>query len=238
MKKIVTFFGGFFFFLGASAQQIEIYKQGEFVDVSGTIVGLESTEVAIEQNFTIKNVSGITLNLRVERAKIIVLPETQDRLCWGGGCYDAEVVSAADPYISPGDASIADDATSLLMTTHETHGIDGTAQYRYYLINEDDERLDSVDVLYTSTVSVKENAKIQISVYPNPAVNNVNITVQNETGNLKFTLFNVLGEAIINTKLYEGQNTVAVDKLTNGVYFYTIYKDGAVLETKKLVVKH
>jgi hypothetical protein len=103
---------------------------------------------------------------------------------------------------------------------------------------KDDERLDSVDVLYTSTVSVKENAKIQISVYPNPAVNNVNITVQNETGNLKFTLFNVLGEAIINTKLYEGQNTVAVDKLTNGVYFYTIYKDGAVVETKKLVVKH
>jgi hypothetical protein len=238
MKKLVMFCGGLFFFLGASAQQIEIYKPGEFVDVSGTIVTLVSTEAAIEQNFTIKNVSGVTLNLRVERAKIIILPETQDHLCWAGGCYDADMVSAADPFISPSGIPVPDEATSLLLTTHETHGIDGTAQYRYYLINEDDERIDSVDVLFTSTVSVKENAKIQISVYPNPAINNVNITVQNETGNLKFTLFNVLGEAIINSKLYEGQNAVALDKLTNGVYFYTIYKDGAVLETKKLVVKH
>jgi hypothetical protein len=238
MKKIVTFLGATFLLFGANAQGIEIFKQGELVDVSGTVVEVVSTEASLHQNFTVKNVSGAVNVLRVERTKIIALPGTLDYLCWGADCYNTDAVSPADPFISPDDISVNDGATTMLFSYHETEGISGTAQYRYYVIDGDGERLDSVDVLYTSTVSVKENAKIQISVYPNPAINNVNITVQNETGNLKFTLFNVLGEAIINTKLYEGQNTVAVDKLTNGVYFYTIYKDGAVVETKKLVVKH
>jgi hypothetical protein len=238
MKKIVTFLGATFFLIGANAQGIEIFKQGELVDVSGTVVEVVSTEASLHQNFTVKNVSGAVNVLRIERTKIIVLPGTLDYFCWGADCYNTDAVSPADPFISPDDISVNDGATTMLFSYHETEGISGTAQYRYYVINEGGERLDSVDVLYTSTVSAKENAKIQISVYPNPAINNVNITVQNETGNLKFTLFNVLGEAIINTKLYEGQNTVAVDKLTNGVYFYTIYKDGAVVETKKLVVKH
>lgn len=243
MKKIVTCLGLFAITMGASAQGIEIYlPDGEDI-VSGTTIELNAADENMHQEFDVKNVSGATLNLRIERIKITELEGTQDYLCWGanpetGACYSAGAVSPENPFVTPDDSDLDDGNRGWLATYHVTNGFDGCAQYRYYVIDEIDARLDSVDVMYCSTVSIEEDVKVEVSVYPNPASDFVNVTMVNEHNNVNFTLYNILGDAVLTANLNAGTNEVALDKLPNGVYFYSILKEGNILETKKLIVRH
>ncbi|NOQ73802.1 MAG: T9SS type A sorting domain-containing protein [Crocinitomix sp.] len=243
MKKIITCVGLFAITLSASAQGIEIYYPDGDEVISGTVVELNSGDDSMHQEFDVKNTSGATLNLRIERIKITELEGTQDYLCWGanpetGACYSAGAVSPENPFITPDASDLEDGGRGWLATYHVTNGIDGCAQYRYYVIDDSDIRLDSVDVLYCSTVSIKEDLKVTVSVYPNPASNFVNVVMENEHNNVDFTLYNILGEAVVTAKLNAGTNEVALNKLPNGVYFYSILKEGNILETKKLIVRH
>lgn len=243
MKKIITCVGLLSFAFSAGAQGIEIYFPGEAVDVSGTVVDITSEEDALHRDFDVKNVSGSTQTLRITRIKVEELSGTMDYLCWGadaetGTCYSAGTVSPENPWTTPDEADLADGAIGWLATYHQTEGNAGCAQYRYYVINDSDERLDSVDVRYCSTVGVKEEIKENISVYPNPANQLVNVVLDQSVSNVSFKLFNVLGDVIVSKNLNKGQNTLSVADLPNGVYFYAILHDGATVETKKLVVKH
>ena len=83
MKKIFTYLGLFTITLGANAQGIEIYLPDGDVVVSGTTIELNSEEENMHQEFDVENVSGATLNLRIERIKITELEGTEDYLCWG-----------------------------------------------------------------------------------------------------------------------------------------------------------
>ncbi|MFT5820602.1 MAG: hypothetical protein ACI8ZM_001847 [Crocinitomix sp.] len=243
MKKIITCLGLFAFAMGANAQGIEIYlPDGEEV-VSGTVIELNNGGENMHQEFDVKNISGATLNLRIERIKITELEETQDYLCWGadpesGACYSAGAVSPENPFVTPDASDLEDGNRGWLATYHVANGIVGCAQYRYFVIDDTDIRLDSVDVLYCSTVSIEEDLKVTVSVYPNPASSFVNVVMDNEHNNVDFTLYNILGEAVVTAKLNAGKNEVALNKLPNGVYFYSILKEGNILETKKLIVRH
>ncbi len=243
MKKIFTYLGLFTITLGANAQGIEIYLPDGDVVVSGTTIELNSEEENMHQEFDVENVSGATLNLRIERIKITELEGTEDYLCWGanpetGACYSAGAVSPENPFITPDASDLDDGNRGWLATYHVTNGFSGCAQYRYYVIDDSDVRRDSVDVFYCSTVSIKEDIKVSVSVYPNPASDFVKVQMENEHNNVNFTLYNILGEAVVITALSAGTNEVAVNKLPNGVYFYSILKEGNILETKKLIVRH
>lgn len=243
MKKIFTSVGFLALGLMASAQGIEIYLPGEDLDVSGTVVDITSGDEVLHQDFDVKNASGSAQTLRITRIKVEELAGTLDYLCWGadaetGACYSAGQVSPENPWTTPDEANLANGAIGWLATYHQTEGNAGCAQYRYYVINDSDERLDSVDVRYCSTVGVKEEIKENISVYPNPANQLVNIVLDQNVSNVSFKLFNVLGDVIVSRNLNKGQNTLSVSDLPNGVYFYAIVYDGATVETKKLVVKH
>mgnify|MGYP000343419055 CR=1 FL=1 len=243
MKKIVTCLGLMAFSFGASAQGIEIFLPEEDTDISGTVYELSSEESDMHQEFDVKNVSGGELTLRIERFKVIELEGTEDYLCWGanpetGACYSASLVSPENPFVTPDSSPLGDGLRGWLSTYHVSHDISGCAQYRYYVINEWGDRLDSVDVRYCSTVSIEEDTKIEVSVYPNPATEIVNISLNEDSKNVSFSLYNVLGDVVLSTKLVAGTNTVKVGALPNGMYFYSILKEGDVIETKKLVVRH
>jgi len=243
MKKTFTFLGLLAFSFGAMAQGIEIYLPDTDDLVSGTVVELNAASETMHQEFDVKNVSGGTLNLRIERVKVLELAGTQDYLCWGanpesGACYSAGAVSPENPFITPDASDLENGLRGWLATYHVTNGFSGCAQYRYYVIDDIGTRLDSVDVKHCSTVGIEEEAKVVISVFPNPASSIVNITMENNVNNVQFELYNVIGNVALKTKLNAGKNEVNIEKLPNGVYFYSILKEGSVLETKKLVVRH
>ena len=244
MRKLITLFSLGFFAFSGQAQGIEIYLTGEAVDVSGTIVNIDGPESEMHQDFDVKNVSGGTLTLRIERVKILELAGTEDYLCWGanpetGACYSATLVSPLNTFISPDASDMADGSSGWLSTHHTTLGVSGCAQYRYYVIDDTDARLDSVDLMFCSTVGIEEeNATVEVKAFPNPASSILNVNLVNGGENVKFELINVLGESVVKMNLNEGTNAINVDRLPNGIYFYSIVKNGTILETKKIMVRH
>lgn len=74
---------------------------------------------------------------------------------------------------------------------------------------------------------VPENTKME--VYPNPAVNQLNVRLENST---EISIFNIMGQNVLNMQGVKGVNTINVNELTSGVYFISA---GSV--TQKFIVK-
>ena len=100
-------------------------------------------------------------------------------------------------------------------------------------------RLDSTSLVATGAdftnskftggfVGVNEIAKTNVSIYPNPATNNVNITTDRL---VQVTLIDGMGK-VINTQSVSGTFSLDVSSLTNGIYFLQVGNT-----TKKIIVR-
>ena len=68
-----------------------------------------------------------------------------------------------------------------------------------------------------------------MKVYPNPAVDQLNITLNQ---NADITIYNMMGQVVMTTEGHVGVNTINISNLTAGVYFVN-----AGSATTKFVVK-
>jgi len=81
-------------------------------------------------------------------------------------------------------------------------------------------------------LAIEENipaANTQMEIYPNPAVSQLNVRLEN---NAEISVFNIMGQNVLNMQGVKGVNTINVSDLTSGVYFITA---GTV--TQKFIVK-
>ena len=81
-------------------------------------------------------------------------------------------------------------------------------------------------------LDVEENvvaANTQMEIYPNPAVSQLNVRLEN---NAEISVFNIMGQNVLNMQGVKGVNMINVSDLTSGVYFITA---GTV--TQKFIVK-
>ena len=81
-------------------------------------------------------------------------------------------------------------------------------------------------------LDIEENvaaANTQMELYPNPAVNQLNVRLEN---NAEISVYNIMGQNVINLQGVKGVNTININDLTSGVYFITA---GTV--TQKFIVK-
>ena len=76
------------------------------------------------------------------------------------------------------------------------------------------------------------DAILSNSIYPNPAKNN--ITIKNNTADY-FTLYNSLGLKVISQKVRHNQTTIKRGDLANGLYFYSLNKEGKLIESGKVL---
>ena len=86
--------------------------------------------------------------------------------------------------------------------------------------------------LSTGTANVIESS-FQNNIFPNPATDRFTIT--SEADNI--TIYNSLGVKIKEEKLSGNQNTIFRDKLANGLYFYSLNKDGKNLRSGKVIFR-
>ena len=68
-----------------------------------------------------------------------------------------------------------------------------------------------------------------MTVYPNPAVDRLNVTLSNNT---TMTVYNITGQAVMNVEGHVGANTLDISSLTSGIYFISAGND-----TQKFIVK-
>lgn len=91
-----------------------------------------------------------------------------------------------------------------------------------------------------STLSVGSlNATKEIAVYPNPFNSYFNIDLNNysTTDNIQLSIYNILGEEVINESLVSPLNKVETNGLPLGIYFYKIFNKNSILQTGRLVAQ-
>ena len=104
--------------------------------------------------------------------------------------------------------------------------------------------LDPLDIGSTTIDVLQNNLSIQdnefvgtLEVYPNPATDILTI-VNNRYPNLQYRFYNMVGQEIMSGSLSNTQNTLALDALSQGVYFlYMIDEDSGSDITKKIIVE-
>ena len=79
--------------------------------------------------------------------------------------------------------------------------------------------------------TIVEN-KLAHNLFPNPA--RTQFTIQNSNAE-KFILYNSLGAKVLEQEIYKNQNTIYREKLSIGLYFYTLNKKGKVIESGKVI---
>ncbi|MBR3427318.1 MAG: T9SS type A sorting domain-containing protein [Bacteroidales bacterium] len=78
-------------------------------------------------------------------------------------------------------------------------------------------------------VNVPENNTVKMNIYPNPAVDQLNVTLSKGAD---IVIYNVMGQAVRTVEGHVGANTVDLSGLTSGVYFVN-----AGQNTQKFIVK-
>lgn len=227
-------------FLGivVNAQTVKIYEDGAPGTLfNGDTVYVTSGDEFVYPHLIVENNSGATLNVLWKRLILTAsAPGFTDQLCDNQLCF----ICTGNPWVRPSALAIADGANTVFQPKLSTGGVSGTAHYRYYVMDAGSTNIDSVDVVFTSTVGIEEKISVNYQAYPNPAssVFNIKLKVSPNTGLYQVKLYNIMGELVATETLVDGLNTVNIANLTDGVYFYSILRNTAVVETRKLIVKN
>jgi len=118
-------------------------------------------------------------------------------------------------------ASQVDGMTGTFVQSDDTDAFDNYYQGLTFDLN---------DLFPNANVGVQEiEHNNYISVYPNPAVDQLNITLNK---NAEVTVYNIMGQAVMTMEGRAGVNTLDISNLTSGIYFINAGND-----TQKFIVK-
>ena len=98
---------------------------------------------------------------------------------------------------------------------------------------------DSSTTINHSTSNVNNNNENKIMIYPNPAVDIINIDLPNSSDNKQFelTLTDILGNVVtVNYKYAQKSININVSNLARGVYFLKI-SNNSYVKTEKIILK-
>ena len=77
---------------------------------------------------------------------------------------------------------------------------------------------------------------VNVSLFPNPVEDAFNVNISEYIpSDAKLVLCDVLGNRMLNKKVFYGQNTINVHDLPKGVYLYTITENGMNIKDGKIV---
>ena len=86
------------------------------------------------------------------------------------------------------------------------------------------------------TAGLNDNKAATYSIHPNPAKNELFITAQNTTENLKIKIFNIEGKLLSAQNItLQDQKAIDVSQLLNGIYFLNIEDENGNTTTKKFI---
>lgn len=216
-------------------------------DISGGVHNVNATigELVVVK-FYFKNTSFATKDVAVSRKKICVPNEWSDGLCWGptctdplfqGGCY-TPLQMTTNPWSSPYVTIQSDSLGELISDVHADVTLGG-GHYRYYFTTAS-EILDSVDLKINGgcTLGMTEYGKeVGISVYPNPANNQLTISSFGFSTVAELRLSDVSGK-IVHQDLLESLSTIQTRNLNDGVYILSVIENGVLVQTRKIIVNH
>ena len=87
----------------------------------------------------------------------------------------------------------------------------------------------------TNSSGVQNHSASNFSLYPNPAKNQVNVSIQSDKSEIVF--IDILGKELNRYELSKGNNIVSLKNMPSGLYFYKILSAKQILFSGKIVVK-
>ena len=150
-----------------------------------------------------------------------------NNLCYS--CFGSDWTTPAPNPLQPGDSCI------MKGTFYFYDG--GTVLIRYYILDINDNPLDSVDVNIVNTVDISEAKDGIILAYPNPSTDFLNIEISNISNNNSLFLYDISGNKVLSTKLSSSMNNIDLRHLRSGIYSYQIFNGNQLLKSDKLILK-
>ncbi|HNW67510.1 MAG TPA: M4 family metallopeptidase [Bacteroidales bacterium] len=97
--------------------------------------------------------------------------------------------------------------------------------------------IDNIAILETDHIDLYNNPTITLSVYPNPATSTLSVELSdNETSRpIEYLLLDIYGKEIMKGMMNNGQNTINISNLSNGIYLLKVVSDRSLIGTGKII---
>ncbi|MGC9330345.1 MAG: T9SS type A sorting domain-containing protein [Bacteroidales bacterium] len=246
MKHILPFLLGMLVLLQANvtvSQSLKIlHEEDNNADVSDSTLSftgnVEQNYGTIEAHFTVLNDGDQSIDVKVKKYYVNIVPGTANDFCWNGTCLSSSTM------ISPVAVTLAAGASADDFDTHyHCLGNEGTSTIRYtaFDINNPTDSV-SLTINYTAepTGIEDKSANIKVSeVYPNPAKENTAIDYDLPAGSeLKVIMYDIIGKQIKDYTCYDkGTVNINLTSLPKGSYICRYIINGTITNTQKLIIR-
>lgn len=218
-----------FFSPNLNAQSVIIYDYYDDApgptNLAGTLV--YATPDGGVKRFYIKNISAADFNCRIERVKIEEADGVFDFFACGSSegtsiAYPFGVVTSNNPFMAPDTFELSLEIDGYLGSHYLPGDSEGCSQYRYYVVTDSSERIDSVDVRYCSASGLTEN-NLDVSVYPNPTNGQISIIQSQLNENAIVVVTDLSGRVVYKNKVANGLKVeIDLSFLDGGIYAFTL----------------
>ena len=248
MKKLLLFVSLGIAIAGVAQNSIQItnMSNSSTIAVNGTVHIQTSAGNNVNRLFDIKNTSASTQTYVLKRYDGTLNSGAAAYFCFAGSCFGPGTVVSGSLVLTAGQsASNYTTAYTTLTADLDEGATVGQSTVKYSFRNAVTVA-DSFQIVLRyndPTASIKEYVSPfkSFDVSPNPANENVNITLNHKGSSLgEVSLINALGQTVYTKQIgfVEGKNKVSIDinELPNGIYFAKI-KSGEFTDTKKITVQ-
>jgi PKD repeat protein len=119
-----------------------------------------------------------------------------------------------------------DGNTSTAANPSHTYGVGGNYTVTLTASNGNCSTTHSLDILNVSTEEMESTA---LTVYPNPAENELNITIDQ---NAIVHIINLAGQQVASERIVKGNNTIDIQTIASGLYFAQIQTNNGIQVVK------
>jgi trimeric autotransporter adhesin len=106
----------------------------------------------------------------------------------------------------------------------------------FYIAEWSGNKIRKVTLPVTTGIEQVSNG-LNVSVYPNPATENITVQIDGADGTNQFTLFNTVGQQIKQEYSNEKTTTIPVGNLSPGIYFLKILNQNGEITVRKVCVE-
>lgn len=111
----------------------------------------------------------------------------------------------------------------------------GTRQLRCEMTNELYPELTLVCEINSPTTGVDNIDALKLEIYPNPATDHINISLDNTAGSAQIRIFDLAGHQLIGHTASTAETTISLSDLASGIYIISIETDSKAYSRKIMV---
>jgi len=160
-------------------------------------------------------------------------------ICWGPTCFPPVAGTGITDFQGAFDIQANGNSGNDFKCDIEQGGVEGAMKLTFTFYNENnpaDEASFTTNVMI-GEVSVEEFALTDVSIYPNPAVDYVNLILDETTSVNQVNITSITGAFLKSMPVRNADVlTIPVMELPNGIYFLTTIGESGILNSRRFII--